>query len=87
MDGSVFKDRLGPVLALTALGGAIGVVVADELPDADLLEYLGSWDDSTEEQDWYLLAVDDDREAALEDALREANTRDDEQTDEVTYEP
>ena len=43
-------------IVATLLGVAMAVA-ATELPDADFLEYLGSWEE--EESDWLALAVTD----------------------------
>ena len=47
--------------------GVCGVVLAadNELPEADFLEYLGSWEESDDE--WMLFAIDDEQLTAETD--------------------
>lgn len=49
------------LVLLGALFVAAPVVAEDALPDADFLEYLGSWDGSDE--DWVALADEQDADA------------------------
>ncbi|MEL7537164.1 MAG: hypothetical protein AAFZ58_08760 [Pseudomonadota bacterium] len=66
------------------LGFASGTV-ADDIPDADFLEYLGSWDNEDEEAEWILVAEETSGDATATEERREAKATRSEQ-DEVTYE-
>ena len=52
------------------------MLAADELPEADLLDYLGSWAESDE--DWILLQSGNNAPAEPESAQSDPESKDDE---------
>ena len=58
-----YKRRLGLAVVLGMLGN--GVAVAEEMPDLEFLEYLGSWEESDE--DWVIFNQFDADEAKAEE--------------------
>ncbi|WP_156762622.1 hypothetical protein [Woeseia oceani] len=55
---------------------AVPVLATDELPEAELLEYLGSWAET--EADWVLLQSGDRAPAEAENADSDPESKDDE---------
>ena len=55
----------GAAICWFAVSGSVNAA-DDELPDADFLEYLGSWEDSDE--DWLLFTENAEEAAAEEEA-------------------
>lgn len=68
------------LLLATALTCAVAAIADEDLPDADFLEYLGSWNESDE--DWLALAAEEGievKELASDAAKR--RTEDDDEND------
>ena len=69
--------KLKIALLVTLLGVSSVLLAADtDLPDMDLLEYLGLWEESDEE--WVLLSEDTGTQVAAEDTLTDSTSADDE---------
>ncbi|MEM1263668.1 MAG: hypothetical protein AAGH76_14805 [Pseudomonadota bacterium] len=68
--------------AALLLGLASGSL-ADDMPDASFLEYLGTWEDDGDEADWILVADEEALDEPQDDSSETHAARDD---DEVNYE-
>ena len=74
------------VIATALVLGLATGTLADDAPDAAFLEYLGSWGDEGDEEEWIMLAGDEDGDPAELAELRESPNATRSEDDEVTYE-
>lgn len=80
------RRRSSAVYGIAVALALVGAALADEMPDADFLEYLGSWSDDADEADWILVAGEEDDDPAELAALTSTSPEGEREDDEVTYE-
>ncbi|MEM8983124.1 MAG: hypothetical protein AAGC71_08865 [Pseudomonadota bacterium] len=77
------RKRRSLVVGTALLFGLASGSLADDMPDASFLEYLGTWEEDGDEAEWILVADEESLDAPDDDSSEAQLARED---DEVSYE-